>query len=104
MEQKTIYQAYEEIKALEINELKEKLSRCKGHAYTFDEYGPYICLNTEGGPMDVRVLSAALTPDGFLRICAYEAFSGEEIDVDIDDIAYGHIEFITAEINIKTAA
>ena len=96
--QKTIYQAYEEIKAREISELVTVLKQ-RGGKHQFDtcEYNPYIMINRDH-PEDVLVSRVYLSPDNTPVVIVADDSYDEPYEVRLEDIAYSHIEFITDSI------
>ena len=103
---KTIYNKYEEIKQREIRELKDKLKRfgCVAHFgpdYTDDgatgKDFPFILCNLDYGPVDIKVMAVRLK-DNELSILGYDTDAGQYINIDLEDIAYSHISFITEAI------
>lgn len=109
---KSIYACLEEIKQREICELKEKLKNFGGVAHFGPDYSgegatgndkPFICIHSDEGPYDVRVYSVSLDKDDHLTILG-STYDEEEYpsDINIRDIAYGNISFITESIPSKT--
>lgn len=109
---KTVYRAYEEIKAREINELSERLKAFGGECHFGPDYTgkyasgtdkPYIMVNTdEYGPIDAPVNYVYMGQLVDFPVVEIEYPDGNESKaVSLDDIAYGHIEFITDEIPVK---
>ena len=110
-EQKSIYACYEEIKQREIRELKQALEMHNGKfVFDPDVNAPEVLCNMKYvGPADVRITSVSLDDDGNLIVtgqqhgesgCAdwYES----ECEINLSDIAYGHIDFITKSIPSRT--
>lgn len=104
---KSIYACYEEIKQREIRELKAKLKAFGGVAHFGPDYTgegatgvdmPYICVHFDEGPLDVRVHAVSLCQGGVLEILGSIETANYPIPIKIDDIAYGHIQFITDSI------
>lgn len=101
--QKTIYQAYEEIKAREINELVTALRQHGGKFHFGPDSGadqPYIMINYDE-PQDVSVNHVYLndsTP--VVVVKGYNDY--EPWEVPLEDIAYGHIDFITSSVLSST--
>lgn len=107
---KSIYACYEEIKQREIEELKEKIVAFGGCAQFGCDYTgkdatgtnhPYVCIHGDEGPYDVRIEWCSYKDD-LLVIMGYDEEAGQPIDINIDDIAYGHIEFISDNIPART--
>lgn len=107
---KTIFACYEEIKQREIEELKEKIVAFGGCAQFGTDYTgkdatgtnhPHVCIHGDDGPYDVRIEWCSYRDD-VLVIMGYDEEAGQPIDIDIDDIAYGHIEFISDNIPART--
>lgn len=105
---KSIYDAYQEIKQREISELKDAVRKAGGEV-EFQEYNaPTVMVNFDGyfpHPADVRITRVKLKDDELLidgqekgvSGCA-EWFDSDEYPIEVDDIAYGHLDFITSEI------
>ena len=98
---KSIYACLEEVKQREVCELKQKLTMCDERKFRFDSKGPYVTIN-DGTPHDIRITEAGLDDECCLHILAYDENAGQYIDVDLDDIIYGHIEFISDSIPART--
>lgn len=98
---KSIYACLEEVKQREVCELKQKLTMCDERKFRFDSKGPYVTIN-DGTPHDIRITEAGLDDECCLHILAYDEDAGQYIDVDLDDIIYGHIEFITDSIPVRS--
>lgn len=117
MKNKSIYAAYEEIKQREIEELKNKLKAFGGAAHFGPDYTdegatgvdcPIVMCNINGfepHPADVRIMSVGLSSEGNLIIMGCEtgnsgcaSWDEDEREIPLEDIAYGHIEFITDAI------
>lgn len=97
---KSIYACYEEIKQREISELKEKVRLMNGQVIFSATEAPCVLVNYDEGPSDVRVGSVEIQNLSETEIvCIYDTF-GEQIK--ISDIAYGHIEFISDAIPVRT--
>lgn len=112
MEQKkSILACYEEIKRREVKELENAL-RDAGREVKFSEgNAPMVMCNLNGfepHPADVRITRVELRDEedeDVLYIFGQEKgmsgcstwFEGE-MEINISDIAYGHIDFITSEI------
>lgn len=97
---KSIYACLEEIKQREISDLKGKLMLCDEMKYEFEK-NVSICIN-DGTPHDVRVVEAKIATDGHIEIFAYDEKVDQVVRVSVDDIIYGHIEFITDAMPIRT--
>lgn len=98
---KSIYACYEEIKQREINELMEKVRLMKGQ-YVFPTLeAPCVLVNFDDGPCeDVRVGSVEIQNVSETEIlCIFDTFGDQ---IKLSDIAYGHIEFITDSIPVRT--
>ena len=98
-EQKSIYACYEEIKQREIRELKDAV-KAHGGKYKFGANGPVINVNYDCGPEDVTVGCVEIQNLSDTEIVVIYDTVGEQINKD--DIAYGHIEFITKSIPSRT--
>lgn len=105
---KTIYDAYQEIKQREISELKDAVRNAGGEVEFQEDNAPIVMVNFDGyfpHPADVRITRVKLKDDELLidgqekgvSGCA-EWFDSDEYPIEVDDIAYGHIDFITSEI------
>lgn len=102
---KSIYACYEEIKQCEISELKDAV-RAMGGQYVFpkDEH-PYVMCNLNSGPCDLRVDSVEIqniSDVDVLVIFGYDEQAGQPVEISLDDIAYGHISFISDSIPART--
>ena len=97
-EKKSIYAAYEEIKAREISELMNAV-RFHGGWYKFGANAPVICVNYDEGPEDVTVGSVEIQNISDHEYVIIYDTTGE--DIKKDDIAYGNIDFITSSITKK---
>jgi len=97
-EKKSIYACYEEIKQREISELKDAV-KAHGGKYKFGADGPVITVNYDEGPEDVTVGCVEIQNLSDTEIVVIYDNVGEQIKND--DIAYGHIEFITDNIPKK---
>lgn len=110
-EKKSIYAAYEEIKAREISELKEAIKNSGHWKIKFDkENAPVVMCNFDGDmphPCDVRILEVTLVDDnlniyGEEKVVSGGAESYEGYySIPKSSIAYGHIDFITSAIPNK---
>lgn len=113
--EQSIYAAYEEIKQREIKELRNALEQFGGEAHFGPDYtgegatgvdAPYILCNLRSiGPCDVKVVGAYICKLGNLTISGHPMFasggatSEEEMqEINLNDIAYGNIEFITGSV------
>lgn len=104
-EKKSIYACYEELKQCEINELKAAIKMVGGE-FVFNRK-PIVMVNRDGcypHPCDVCITSVEMSDDDLLTIRGYESGDDTEeiFDVDLDDIAYSHISFITEAIPVRT--
>ncbi len=111
-EQKSIYACYKEIKQREIRELEERLKAFGGVAHFGPDYTgegatgsnmPAVSINSDNrGPHDVLIHAVAFDDKGHLTILG-DTLEEEEYpsDISLDDIAYGHIEFITDAIPLR---
>jgi len=102
---KSIYACYEEIKQREIRELKAAIKMVGGE-FAFKRK-PIVMVNRDGcypHPCDVCITSVEMSDDDLLTIRGYESGDDTEeiFDVDLVDIAYGHISFITEAIPVRT--
>lgn len=109
---KSIYACLEEIKQREISELKEKLKAFGGVAHFGPDYTgegatgtemPFVCVHADAGPYDVRIHAVSLDEDDYLTILG-SVLAEEDYpeEIKIRDIAYGHIEFISDNIPVRT--
>lgn len=105
--ERPIFSCYEEIKQREIRELKEAV-RANGGTYVFSRQKPIVLCNFDHGPADMRINSVELRnvaePDyvEVVVIMGYDPKTGNEAQIDLFDIAYGHISFITDAIPKRT--
>lgn len=108
---KTIYDAYQEIKQREISELKDALRNAGGEVEFQEDNAPVVMVNISGGhyshSADVVITRVCLKDDHLLIDGREKGMSGcaewleDEDPIEVDDIAYGHIDFITSEIVSK---
>lgn len=107
---KSIYACYEEIKQREINELKEKLKLFGGEAHFGPDYTgegetgkdcPFVLCNFDYGPVDMKIMAVRIEDDE-LQVLGYDNDAGQYINISLNDIAYGHIEFISDAIPVRT--
>ena len=112
-EKKSIRACYEEIKRREVRELEDAV-RAAGGEYVFKKYRPIVMCNINGfepHPADVVITRVELRDEedeDVLYIFGYEKgvsgcatwYDDNEMEVNISDIAYGHIDFITSDIKI----
>lgn len=97
---KTIYDAYQEIKQREISELKDAVRKAGGEVEFQEDNAPIVMANFNGfspHPADVVITRVCLKDDTLL-IDGQEKYVEDESPIEVDDIAYGHIDFITSEI------
>lgn len=97
---KTIYDAYQEIKQREISELKDAVRKAGGEVEFQEDNAPIVMVNFNGfspHPADVAITRVRLKDDTLL-IDGQEKDVEDESPIEVDDIAYGHIDFITSEI------
>ncbi len=106
-EKKSIYECYQEIKQREISELKEAIKEAGGDVLFDLDDAPTILVNFDGyfpHPADVRVSQVRLKDEKLLIDGQEKDESGcaewyeDDSPIYIEDIAYGHVSFITAEI------
>ena len=104
---KTIYYAYQEIKQREISELKDAVRNAGGEVEFNEDNAPIVMVNFDGyfpHPADARITRVRLKDDVLLIDGQKKGVSGcaewfeDESPIEVDDIAYGHIDFITSEI------
>jgi len=107
---KTIYDAYQEIKQREIKELKDALRNAGGEVEFREDKAPIVMVNFDGyspHPADVVITRVRLKDDTLLIDGQEKEASGcaewlkDESPIEVDDIAYGHLDFITSEIVSK---
>lgn len=107
---KSIYACYEEIKQREINELKEKLKLFGGEAHFGPDYTgegetgkdyPFVLCNFDYDPVDMKIMAVKIEDDE-LQVLGYDNDAGQYINISLNDIAYGHIEFISDAIPVRT--
>ena len=100
------YELAKELRKLEVRQLKEAVSNYGGKV-TFQNSDddeetadvnecPCVMVNTKyAGPQDCDIHSVEVNEDGSLHIVGEYIEDFEEYDIDEDDIAVGHITFIT---------
>ena len=97
---KSIYACYEEIKQREISELTEKVRIMKGQYIFPATEAPCVLCNFDEGPSDVRIGSVEIQNISDTEVlCIFDTFGD---DIKLSDIAYGHIEFISDAIPVRT--
>jgi hypothetical protein len=106
---KSIYACYEEIKQREISELKEKLKAFGSEAHFGPDYTgkgetgkdfPFVLCNFDYGPVDMKIMAVRLKDDE-LQILGYDTDAGQYVNISLDNIAYGHISFISDNIPVR---
>lgn len=98
----TIYDSYQEIKQREIAELKEAVMKAGGEVEFKEDEEPIVMVNFDDyapHPADVIITRVRLK-DGKLLIDGFETYESRKYEkpIEVNDIAYGHLDFITQEI------
>lgn len=96
---KSVYEMYQEVKAIEVKELKDAVI-AKGGKYVFEEDNePIVMINKFDSPCDAVIESVTVDDRGFLTMSGYnkECCQGT-FTLFADEVAYGHIDFITNDI------
>lgn len=109
--EKSIYACYEELKRREVKELENAVRAAGGKVEFGEDSYPMVMCNLDGfepHPADVRITRVELREEedeDVLYIFGREKGIGggstwyeDEREINISDIAYSHIEFITSEI------
>lgn len=107
MEKKSIYECYQEIKKREIDELQEAIKKAGGKVMFDEESAPTVIVNFDScfpHPADVRITNVSIEDDEIHIYGREKGCSGcadwyeDEQEIELCDIAYGHIDFVTSEI------
>lgn len=112
--EKSIRAAYDEIKQRELQELETAVRNNGGGAVFHEDYAPIIMCNFNGyypHPADVRITRVELLDEEdeeVLRIYGQEKDSAggsdyfcEEREINVTDIAYGQLSYITQELTAE---
>jgi hypothetical protein len=99
---RSIYACYEEIKQREISELKEKLKAYGGKINFGGINVPCVLVNDDTGPHDAYIHSVSFDDTGNIVIQGIEEACTTMSEIFVNDIAYGHIEFIADQIPGRT--
>lgn len=96
---KSVYEMYQEVKAIEVKELKDAVI-AKGGKYVFEnEHEPIVMINKFDNPCDAVIESVTVDENGFLTMSAHDKECCQDVfTLFADEVAYGHIDFITSEI------
>lgn len=96
---KSVYEMYREVKAIEVKELKDAVI-AKGGKYVFEEDNePIVMINKFDSPCDAVIESVTVDDRGFLTMSAHDKECCQDtFTLFADEVAYGHIDFITNEI------
>lgn len=96
---KSVYEMYQEVKAIEVKELKDAVI-AKGGKYVFKEDNePIVMINKFDSPCDAVIESVTVDDRGFLTMSAHDKECCQDtFTLFADEVAYGHIDFITNEI------
>ena len=96
---KSVYEMYQEVKAIEVKELKDAVI-AKGGKYVFEnEHEPIVMINKFDSPCDAVIESVTVDEKGFLTMSAHDKECYQDVfTLFADEVAYGHIDFITSEI------
>lgn len=96
---KSVHEMYQEIKAIEVKELKDAVI-AKGGKYVFEEeHEPIVMINKFDSPCDAVIESVTVDDRGFLTMSAHDKECCQDVfTLFADEVAYGHIDFITNEI------
>lgn len=98
---------YKNLQRQEVDRLRNVLQE-KGGTYSWFDYDeeefpsdanePIVLVNTDYYAGDVRVRKVYVNYDGYIEIEAEEDEELVELTLYVDDIAFGHIDFITDNI------
>lgn len=98
---------YKNLQRQEVDRLRNVL-REKGGTYSWFDYDeeefpsdanePIVLVNTDYYAGDVRIRKVCVNADGHIKIEADEKDGWAELTLDVDDIAFGHIDFIADNI------
>ena len=107
MNNKPIYDCYQELKQREIRELEDAVRKAGGSVEFDEDSAPIVIVNFDGympHPADVRIVRVKLSDDKLhIDGCEKEAsgcaqWFGDEKPIDVNDICGGHILYITDDI------
>ena len=83
-----------QVREIEFSELKRAVE-AHGGLYRFDEdERPVVMMNRDFGPEDVSVCQVSVNESGFLCMTGIPKEDISEIEVDPDEVAIGHVDFI----------
>ncbi len=98
MKYESFYKQYDALQKRDIAELKRCLQH-HGGKFSWndnpDVEQPIIAVNTDFGCGDVRVGELFIGKSGAITCYGYWTYDGLEVEFDVTDVHYGHIEFIS---------